>query len=121
VIVGYSHIGDAIRQARIAKGLSQDELASALSVTQATVSRAEQGKDSRLSTLIEIARALDLEFVLIPRRLVPPLRLMLVDRFGQGIGAAVSESDDFYDEAMPTPPQAAPSRRRRSPKTPEAR
>ncbi len=53
---------------RSAKRLSQIELGERLGFTQGTISRAENGHDLRVSTLVELARALDLELMLIPRR-----------------------------------------------------
>jgi len=48
--------------------LSQVELAQKLGVTQGTISRAERGDgDIRLSTLLELTHALDLDLVVIKR------------------------------------------------------
>lgn len=62
----------ALKKAREAKGLSQRELGSRTGVPQSHISKIENGgADIRLSSLIEIARALDLELKLIPRKAVP--------------------------------------------------
>lgn len=68
------HIGEAIQQARRQKGLSQHQLAQQAGVTQPMVSLAERGKDMRVSTLQQIAAALDLVPMLVPRRAVPVVR-----------------------------------------------
>jgi transcriptional regulator with XRE-family HTH domain len=61
-------ITDGLRAAREAKGLSQRALADLTGVGQANISRIESGgQDLRLSKLTEIARALELELVLVPR------------------------------------------------------
>jgi len=61
-------MGRLLRKARLAVGLSQLELSQKLGVTQGTISRAETGRDLRVSTLVELARVLDLELMLVPRR-----------------------------------------------------
>jgi transcriptional regulator with XRE-family HTH domain len=69
MIVDIATIGSKIRHARLAKNLSQIELAEKMGVRQGTISRAESGHDLRVGTLLEIARALDLDVMLAPRRL----------------------------------------------------
>ena len=69
MIVDTATIGSRIRQARLAKNLSQIELAQKMGVRQGTISRAESGHDLRVGTLLEIARALDLDVMLAPRQL----------------------------------------------------
>ncbi|MGH6827390.1 MAG: helix-turn-helix domain-containing protein, partial [Rhizomicrobium sp.] len=66
-----------LQAARERKGLSQRALAAKLGVRQSYVSRIENaGVDPKASSLTEIARALDLELVLIPRRLVPAVQAL---------------------------------------------
>jgi len=60
--------------ARRRQGMSQQELAAKAGVTQSMVSLAERGKDMRVSTLQQIAAALDLVPLLVPRRAVPMIR-----------------------------------------------
>ncbi len=71
------YIGAAIQEARRRRGLSQRELADQAGVTQPMVSLAERGKDMRVSTLQQIAAALDLVPLLVPRRAVPVVRGVL--------------------------------------------
>ena len=60
----------AIREARKAQRLSQLDLARDVGLTQKHVSKIETGKVvPRLDTLLEIAWALDLDLVLVPRNL----------------------------------------------------
>ena len=62
----------ALKSARVAKGLSQRALGRRTGVPQSHVSKIENGgADIRLSSLIELARALDLDLRLIPRKAVP--------------------------------------------------
>lgn len=66
-----AEIGRKLRQARNAKGLSQAVLAKRAGVPQSHISKIENtGVDLRLSSLSEIARALDLELMLVPRKVV---------------------------------------------------
>ncbi|HEC12614.1 MAG TPA: XRE family transcriptional regulator [Acidiferrobacteraceae bacterium] len=63
---------DALKAAREKKELSQRAFSREIGVPQSRLSRVESGAvDLRTSNLIEIARALDLEVMLVPRQLVP--------------------------------------------------
>ena len=63
-----SALGDVVRQARQAKGWSQRELSARTHMPQAQISRIENADvDPQVSTLIELARALELELQLIPK------------------------------------------------------
>lgn len=76
-------------QARRVKGLTQSEVAERLGVPQSHLSKIESGKvDLRLSSLVELARVLELEFILAPRSLVPVVRKILDTR---------AESEDRTD------------------------
>jgi len=74
-------IGLSIQKERDRKGLTQRSLAAKAGTTQARVSNIENGEiDLRLSTLIEFARALDLEFVLVPRQKVPAVQAIIAQQ-----------------------------------------
>ena len=61
-----------LKQAREAKGLSQRGLSARTGVPQSHISKIERGgTDIRLSSLIELARVLDLDLMLVPRKAVP--------------------------------------------------
>ena len=69
------HIVSAIKAARKAKGLSQRDLSARAHVPQSHISKIESGAvDLKLSSLIELARVLDLEVMLAPRKLVPAVQ-----------------------------------------------
>ena len=75
-----------LQKARVRAGLSQRELASRLGMTQAHISRIESGLvDPRLSTVVEIARAVGSIPMLIPRRALPAVLGVLRDFEGSGI------------------------------------
>jgi HTH-type transcriptional regulator / antitoxin HipB len=63
-------IAKALKQARQANGMSQRALGERVGLPQTHISKIEKGATNiRLATLIELARALDLEVELIPREL----------------------------------------------------
>lgn len=70
-------IGSLLGVARRMRGLSQTELAAMLDVSNANISRIEHGADLRVSTLIEMARALKIEPVLIPKEHLTAVRALL--------------------------------------------
>lgn len=73
-------IGNKLRAARTRKGLSQRELAAKTGLLQAQISKIENGaSDLRLSSLIALSRALDLELELIPRRALPAVEALVRD------------------------------------------
>ena len=78
-------LAEALRSARIARGLSQRELAERASLGQSRLALIEAGKaDLRTSTLVQLARALDLELVLAPRRVLPAVQSLTEGQPGDG-------------------------------------
>ena len=72
------HILAALKAARTNKALSQRELSKEAGVPQSHISKIEAGAvDLQLSSLIAIARALDLEVLTVPRKLVPAVRAIV--------------------------------------------
>ncbi|RLQ22732.1 helix-turn-helix domain-containing protein [Seongchinamella sediminis] len=68
-------ISRTLKAAREGKGLSQRVLAKLAGVPQSHISKIENaGVDLRVSSLTEIARALDLELALVPRKTVPAVK-----------------------------------------------
>jgi HTH-type transcriptional regulator/antitoxin HipB len=73
--------------------LSQDALATRAGSTQASVSRLERGLlDPQLSTVIDLARALELELRLIPREALPAIDALL---------RALAHPDTAFDPDRP--------------------
>ncbi len=63
---------EAIKNARKAKGLSQTSFGELIGVPQSHISKIEKGGvDIKLSSLVQIARALDLEIKLVPKKALP--------------------------------------------------
>lgn len=72
---GFEHFSDRLRKARITKNLSQRDLSTLTGVPQSHISKIESNQvDLRLSTLIAIANALDLEVALVPRKAMPAVQ-----------------------------------------------
>lgn len=73
-----AHIGKILLTARKKKGISQRELATKTHIPQSHISKIENGiTDLQTSSLIEIARALDLELMLVPRAQVVSFKALL--------------------------------------------
>lgn len=69
---GIEKIAASVREARIAKALTQKELGQRVGLPQSHISKIEKGTvDLKLSSLVEIVRALDLEITLVPRKALP--------------------------------------------------
>ena len=72
------HIASALKDARRAKGLSQRALGKKAAVPQSHISKIENGAvDLRVSSLVELARALHLELMLVPRQSVPAVQSIM--------------------------------------------
>jgi HTH-type transcriptional regulator/antitoxin HipB len=66
-----------IKAARERKGLSQRALGEQVGLPQSHISKIESGRvDLQASSLVELARALDLELTLVPRTYLPAIRAM---------------------------------------------
>ena len=78
--MGYSleAVAQALKEARRRKGLSQRALSGLCGLPQGQISKIENGAvDLRVSSLIEIARALELELSLVPRVFLPAVRTIV--------------------------------------------
>ncbi len=76
-----TEIAHALREARIAKQMSQRALSARSGATQAQISRIENGEvDLQVSSLIELARALDMELVLTPKGALPAVEAVVRER-----------------------------------------
>jgi transcriptional regulator with XRE-family HTH domain len=82
-------LAQTLKDARIARGFSQRELAERAGLGQNRLALIEAGGvDLRTSTLVQLARALDLELVLAPRRVLPAVQSLTggYSRRGQEAG-----------------------------------
>lgn len=86
------HLGSLLKNARREKGLSQHALGQKVGIPQSHLSNIEGGLvDLQTSSLIELARALDLEVMLVPRILVNT-----VNALKRGMDEKDSESRPMY-------------------------
>lgn len=76
---GEKSIGQLLAAERERQGISQGRLARTLGVSGANLSRIEHGADLRVSTLLDLARALGLEPMLVPKRAATAVRSVLED------------------------------------------
>jgi transcriptional regulator with XRE-family HTH domain len=70
-------IQDQLRQSREVKGLTQSDMGERIGQPQSAVSRIERGGDIRVSTLLEMARVLEMEPVLVPKHLIAAVHALL--------------------------------------------
>lgn len=69
---------ESLRDARVRKGFSQRELSARSGVPQSHISKIESGSvDLRISSLIALARVLDLELFVAPRKSVPAIQSII--------------------------------------------
>jgi len=88
---GTQEIAERLRAARAASGLTQRELSALAGIPQAQISRIEMGAvDLRVSSLIALAHALDLELALVPRKAMPAVRALTRGALGQNGHHAVA-------------------------------
>lgn len=93
-------IAKTLKHAREAKGLSQRAMSNLAGVPQGHISKIENGTvDMRVSSLIELARALDLELTLVPRKSVSAVRsIVRSSREGRFIGSSGASSKSTLTE-----------------------
>ena len=83
------HILKSLKEARKRKGLSQRELSAKSGVPQSHISKIESGGvDLRVSSLIALARVLDLELELVPKKSIPAVKSIV----RSSINTDISES-----------------------------
>ena len=83
-----------LKKAREDKGLSQRALSSKIAIPQSHISKIEAGDvDIKLSSLVEIARSLDLELMLIPREKATLVN-NIIENNGENSSPAYSLDDE---------------------------
>ncbi|MDE1982243.1 MAG: helix-turn-helix transcriptional regulator [Betaproteobacteria bacterium] len=70
-------IGSMIRLARQKLGLSQRAFAAKAGIGQNMVAGIELGRDAQLTTLEKMAKAANLEIVMVPREILPAVQALL--------------------------------------------
>ncbi len=81
---------ETLRTARLANKMSQRALSAKSGLPQSHISHIENGVvDPKLSTLIELARSLGLELILVPRKRLPAVRAIV-----RNTGSVARDTDD---------------------------
>ncbi len=78
------HLGTMIKKGRRKLGLSQRAFAAKAGIGQNMVTGIELGRDAQLTTLEKMARAANLEIVLVPREILPAIQALLIAH-GEGL------------------------------------
>jgi transcriptional regulator with XRE-family HTH domain len=92
-------IAKTLRAAREQKGLTQRDLAQRTGLPQSHVSKIENATvDLQTSSLMELARVLDLELTLIPRSLIPAVQALQRESHSR-VAPAYRLDDDGEDGA----------------------
>lgn len=80
------YFAKTLKAAREAKGISQRELSTKSGVPQGHISKIENGAvDLRVSSLVALARILDLELTLVPRKSVSAVQSIVRSNAGSGL------------------------------------
>ena len=88
-------IAKQVKDARAQKGLSQRALSERTGIPQSHISKIENtGSDIRISSMLMIAHALDLELALVPRKIMTVLK---------GLQHTASHKDNSNTYELPTP------------------
>ena len=78
MVYAIEYLAKALKKAREDKKLSQRALSQRIGMPQAHISKIENAAvDLQASSLIEMARALDLEVMLVPRKYVPAINSLM--------------------------------------------
>lgn len=87
-MIAVEYLIKSLKSARQKKNQSQRALSRKTGIQQTQISRIESGQaDLRVSTLVELARSLDLEVVLIPRALLPAVNSIIEKKSDSDTGA----------------------------------
>jgi transcriptional regulator with XRE-family HTH domain len=88
-------LGRVLKSARLALAMTQEQVADLAGISRARYRDIETGVAAgRATTLINIARALGLEMMLIPQAMVPAVRAMVRPNEDDDVPAFVSSPDD---------------------------
>ena len=95
---------ESLREARQRKGFSQRELSAKSGVPQSHISKIENGAvDLRVSSLVALARVLDLELELIPKKTVPAVKSIVRSSTNADVANAhklIQREMDQYKQAL---------------------
>jgi len=102
---------ESLREARQRKGFSQRELSAKSGVPQSHISKIESGAvDLRVSSLVALARVLDLELELIPKKTVPAVKSIVRSSTSADLANAqkmIQREMDQYKKAIASATQVS--------------
>ncbi|PKA45279.1 XRE family transcriptional regulator [Rhizobium sullae] len=88
-------IGRLLRRARLSSALTQEQVADLAGISRPRYRDIETGTAAaRVTTLINIARALGLEMMLVPQAMIPAVQALLRPHDDDDLPAFVSQPDD---------------------------
>ena len=97
----------SLKEARKRKGLSQRELSTKSGVPQSHISKIENGGvDLRVSSLIALARVLDLELALVPRKTVPAVKSIVRSTTNADMSATIKKANFAMNQLQETAAKA---------------
>jgi transcriptional regulator with XRE-family HTH domain len=87
-------LGDLLRQARLAEGLTQEQVADLAGISRPRYRDIETGAAAaRVTTLMNVARALGLEMMMVPQAMVPAVRALMRTQDEDDLPAFVAQPD----------------------------
>lgn len=90
-----------LRATREKKGVSQRAFSKSIGIPQSRLSRIENGAiDLQTSSLLELARALDLEVMLIPREAVPMVESLIRQTTSDAVSTEIAPLYQLDDEEV---------------------
>ncbi len=102
---------ESLREARQRKGFSQRELSAKSGVPQSHISKIENGAvDLRVSSLVALARVLDLELELVPKKTVPAVKSIVRSSTSADLSNAqkmIQREMDQYKKAIASATQVS--------------
>jgi transcriptional regulator with XRE-family HTH domain len=91
-----AEIGQTLKAARIASSMTQEQVADLAGLSRPRYRDIETGvAAARATTLVNIARALGLEVMLIPQAMVPAVRALLDEHDDDDLPAFLARPDDI--------------------------
>ncbi|WP_082407378.1 helix-turn-helix transcriptional regulator [Mesorhizobium sp. 1M-11] len=92
---GLLEIGDLLKRARLAASLTQEQVADMAGISRPRYRDIETGvAAARATTLVNVARALGLEMMLIPQAMVPAVNSLLRPHDDNDLPAFVSQAEE---------------------------
>ncbi|AGB80955.1 putative transcriptional regulator with C-terminal CBS domains [Serratia sp. FGI94] len=77
-----SELSKILKEKRCELGWSQKDFLMKIGMTQQQYQRIESGSDIRMSTLLRILAAMDLEYVIVPKRHIGDVEVLLQQKAG---------------------------------------